>query len=196
MLERVKAMNESGALFGDKRLGFFFYLAVESVMFATLFATYIIFTPSSLGAHPSEVFTTWAAILASVFLLSSSGTLIVAEKGLKKQGKKPVNLGLCLTLVLALIFLGLEMYEFYEYVHQGHGLTANNFMSAFYVLVGLHAAHVLFGILWMAALLFLFSRDIPRGYFEEKLKVFSYYWHFVDVVWVFIFAIVYAPYIF
>lgn len=189
-------MQGAEALFEDKRLGFFLYLGVETVMFATLFATYLIYTPSSLGAHPSEVFTAWAVILASVFLLSSSGTLILAERGMEKKELKTVLAGIVFTLLLALLFMIIEIYEFYEYVHHGHGLTANNFLSSFYVLVGLHAAHVFFGILWMAALLFLYTTKPPHGYLQEKLKTFSYYWHFVDVVWIFIFLIVYAPYIF
>ncbi|WP_077623507.1 cytochrome c oxidase subunit 3 [Sediminibacillus massiliensis] len=189
-------MNKnSGILFEDKRQGFFLYLIVEAVMFAVLFATYFVFTPSPDGPDPSEVFELRTVIVSSVFLLSSSGTLLIAEKGLKSANFKQIWLGLGLTFLLGLLFLCMEIYEFYTFVHEGYGLTANNFMSAFYILVGLHASHVCFGLLWMAALFFHSARKIPYALFEEKQKIFHYYWHFVDLIWIFIVLLVYMPYL-
>ncbi|MFZ3578541.1 cytochrome c oxidase subunit 3 [Virgibacillus sp. DJP39] len=188
--------NNQKALFKDKRLGFFIYLFVESVMFATLFATYLIFTPPSSDPMPSKVFSMKSLIMSSVFLLSSSGTLLFAEKGLDKRKKINIMIGLEMTLLLGLIFLGLEIHEFYKYVKEGYGISANVFMSSFYVLVGLHAAHVTFGIGWMILLLTQFKRmKIPYALYIEKQRIFQYYWHFVDVVWVFIIIIVYLPYL-
>lgn len=189
-------MNDTElALFKDKQMGFFIYLGVEAIMFATLFATYIIFTPAVKGPHPSEVFEWKSLILSSFFLLSSSVTLIIAEKGLTNEQMKKLVIGLGITLVFALVFLGLEVSEFYRYVLEGNEISTNTFLSAFYVLVGLHAAHVLFGACWMGVLFVQFKQKIPRALFTEKLKIFSYYWHFVDIIWIFIIVLVYLPYL-
>ncbi|WP_245807659.1 cytochrome c oxidase subunit 3 [Halobacillus massiliensis] len=186
----------SNELFKDKRFGFFLYLVVEAVMFLTLFATYFIFTPPAEGAQPSDVFEWQMVVLTSAFLLSSSGTLLIAEKGLETGNRKKIWTGLIITFVLGAVFLGLEIYEFYEYAHSGHTISENNFLSSFYVLVGLHASHVAFGIGWMLLLMGqLKANRVPKALFKEKHKIFNYYWHFVDVIWVFIILIVYLPYI-
>ena len=184
-------------LFRDKRIGFLIYLGVEVIMFLTLFATYIIFTPSTEGPHPSEVFQTKTVILTSLFLLSSSGTLIISEQGLNQKNIPKIISWLPVTLLFGLIFMGLEINEFRVLVQDGYGISASSFLSSYYALVGLHAAHVLFGCGWMIILLIqLLGIKIPFSLFTEKFKIFSYYWHFVDAVWVFILIIVYVRYLF
>lgn len=184
------------ALFKDKQLGFFIYLGVEAVMFIVLFATYLIFTPMAKDPIPSEVFETKSLVLSSTFLLSSSGTLILSEKGWQNKQQTKWLLGLGLTLLFGLIFLGLEVHEFYTYLQQGYSTKTNVFMGSFYVLVGLHAAHVAFGTGWMVTLFAQYMRKIPSSLFIEKQKIFSYYWHFVDAIWVLIIFLVYLPYLF
>jgi len=195
-MERGRMMNSYEAeLFKDKKIGFFIFLAVEAVMLATLFANYFIFTPADKGPHPSELFEVKTVVLTSLFLLSSSGTLLYAEKALEAKKAMGMLIGLGITFLFALVFLGLEINEFYEYVSQGYGLSASVFLGAFYVLVGLHAAHVTFGAVWMILLFIHYKSSMPRSLFFEKFKIFSYYWHFVDFIWVFIIIIVYLPYL-
>lgn len=190
-------MNEYElTLFKDKQLGFFIYLGIEAIMFTVLFATYLIFTPSSVGPHPSEVFDVTTVILTSVFLLSSSGTLWIAGRELTKKSINKIYLWLGVTLLLALIFIGLEINEFYQYVQAGNTLSTNSFLSSFYVLLGLHGAHVIFGCGWMIMLLIHLKRRISNSLFTEKFKIFSYYWHFVDSIWILIVLIVYLRYLF
>ncbi|PAV31418.1 cytochrome aa3 quinol oxidase subunit III [Virgibacillus profundi] len=189
-------MNDyESALFKDKQIGFLIYLGAEAIMFTVLFATYLIFTPAEQGPHPTEVFKAVSVILSSFFLLSSSGTLIAAEKGLAKNNQRKFITWFAITLLFAMIFLGLEIHEFYTFVSDGYGISVNVFMSSFYVLVGLHAAHVAFGIGWMIVLFIHYMRKIPMSLFREKHKIFSYYWHFVDVIWVVIILLVYLPYL-
>src|SRR5699024_8626143 len=126
-------------LFRDKQIGFFIYLGVEAVMFLTLFVTYLIFTPSSEGPYPSEVFDTFTVVVSSIFLLSSSGTLIFAEKGLKSTKKTQLLIWLAITLAFAIVFLVFEISEFSRFVAQGYKLSTSSFLSSYYVLVGLHA---------------------------------------------------------
>lgn len=182
-------------LFEDKKLGFYLYLIVEAIMFAVLFATYIIFTPASKGAGPYEVFELKTVIMSSLALIPSSATLLIAESGLKKWSPMKILLGLLLTFLLGATFLGLEIHEFYKYATEGYTFTLNNFMSAFYILVGLHASHVAFGLTWMVVLMLQINSRIPRSLFIEKHKIFNYYWHFVDIIWVLIVLIVYFPYL-
>ncbi|MUV36342.1 Menaquinol oxidase (H(+)-transporting) [Lentibacillus sp. JNUCC-1] len=190
-------MNQyEAALFNDKKFGFLIYLFVEAIMFLTLFATYLIFTPSSEGPHPSDVFETKSVILSSIFLLSSSGTLIMSERGLEGKQLKKLIPWLGVTLLFALVFLGLEISEFYTYVQEGYTLSTSSFLSSYYVLVGLHAAHVAFGCGWMIVLFIQLKRHIPHSLYIEKYKIFSYYWHFVDIVWIGILLVVYVRYIF
>ncbi|MFD2922847.1 cytochrome c oxidase subunit 3 [Halobacillus naozhouensis] len=192
-------MNQtvSRELFGDKRLGFYIYLGVEAVMFATLFATYIIFTPPEKGVTPTEAFDLRSVIMTSAFLLPSSATLLIAEKGLKDASRMKVWIGLITTFLLGAVFLGLEVHEFYKYaVHEGYTISVNNFMASFYTLVGLHASHVAFGLGWMLLLMLQLKRNIPSALFNEKQRIFNYYWHFVDFIWVMIIIFVYSPYVF
>lgn len=180
--------------FGDKRLGFGLYLIAEAIMFATLFATYLIFTPNATNPSPEEIFKLSTIVIASVFLLSSSATIHFGEKAVEKKNVRRIWIGLGTTFLLGLAFMGMEIHEFHNYIKEGHTLTENLFMSSFYLLVGLHASHVLFGLGWLLVLAYQFKR-IPYHLYKEKQEIFSYYWHFVDVIWIFIIAIVYAPYL-
>src|SRR5699024_6439998 len=136
-------------------------------------------------------------VLSSVFLLSSSGTLIVAEKGLANKNVKQIIMWLTVTLLFGLVFLGFEITEFSGFVADGYGVSTSSFLSAYYVLVGLHAALVFFGGGWMILLFIpLFVIKITESLYEEMFTIFSYYWHFVDAIWVFIMLIVYLPYLF
>ena len=183
-------------LFADKKLGFFIYLGVEAVMFLTLFITYLIFTPSSEGPTPSDLFSVVTVVMSSIFLLSSSGTVMLAEKGIERAHDKKTITWLVITLILAVIFLVFEINEFSGFLSDGYGISTSSFLSSYYVLVGLHAAHVLFGCGWMIILLIqLKGIHIPYHLFVEKFKIFSYYWHFVDIVWIFIILFVYAKYL-
>lgn len=191
----MNVMEEN--LFKDKRLGFIIYLSVEAIMFLTLFATYMIFTPATEGPHPSDIFDAKTVALSSFFLLSSSGTLFIAER---KMNEKVFSIFACwlgITLLFGFIFLGFEVNEFRGFVADGYSISTSSFLSSYYALVGLHAAHVLFGCGWMLVLFAqLFLMNTPFTLYKEKIKIFSYYWHFVDTVWIFIILIVYARYLF
>ena len=190
-------MNVNEAeLFRDKQIGFFIYLGVEALMFLTLFVTYFIFTPSSEGPHPSEIFDALTVTLSSIFLLSSSGTLYFSEKALSSDKKKSMLIWLSVTFLFAVIFMVFEISEFSHFVSEGYTTSTSSFLSSYYVLVGLHAAHVLFGCFWMSVLFIQrFLPQFPKTLYYEKFKIFSYYWHFVDLVWIFIILIVYLRYL-
>ncbi|WP_028784169.1 cytochrome c oxidase subunit 3 [Thalassobacillus devorans] len=191
----MSSKTMSKDLYGDKRMGFFIYLFVEAIMFSTLFATYIIYTPPQMGLYPGELFKLHTVVLASVFLLSSSGTLMIAEKGLDRKNARMILTGLLITFTFGATFMYFEVDEFYKFISEGHTVAKNNFLASYFVLVGLHASHVLFGLGWMIVLL-IQRKLLPFNLFAEKHRIFNYYWHFVDIIWVLIVIIVYTPYLF
>ncbi|WML56911.1 cytochrome (ubi)quinol oxidase subunit III [Neobacillus sp. PS2-9] len=178
----------------NKFLGFWFFLGGETVLFASLFATYLALKDKvgdSGQPLAKELFELPLTFVATMLLLTSSLTSVYAMYHMKNFAFKKMMVWLGLTALLGAGFLGLEVYEFSHYVHEGHKFTSSAFGSAFYTLVGFHGGHVAFGLLWCLTLMF---RNGKRGldlYNAPKFYVFSLYWHFIDVVWVFIFTVVY-----
>ncbi|CAG9619848.1 cytochrome (ubi)quinol oxidase subunit III [Sutcliffiella rhizosphaerae] len=193
--ETFPASPEKATLEGkNKFLGFWLFLGGETVLFASLFATYLALSgPDSIVAGPDkkELFDLGLVFAATMILLTSSLTSVYAMYHMKNFNFKKMQLWLGITWLLGFSFLLLEIYEFNHYIHLGHTITSSAFGSAFYVLVGTHGAHVLFGLLWIGTLMI---RNMRRGldlYNAPKFYVASLYWHFIDVVWLFIFTVVY-----
>jgi cytochrome c oxidase subunit 3 len=178
----------------NKFLGFWFFLGGETVLFASLFATYLALkdkVPDSSHHLAKDLFELPLTFVATMLLLTSSLTSVYAMYHMKNFAFKKMMVWMGLTALLGAAFLGLEVYEFTHYVHEGHTFTSSAFGSAFYTLVGFHGGHVAFGLLWCLTLMI---RNANRGldlYNAPKFYVFSLYWHFIDVVWVFIFTVVY-----
>lgn len=127
----------------------------------------------------------------TMILLTSSLTSVFAMFAMKKNQFKKMKAWMWVTVALGAAFLGFEIYEFVEYVHYGLGFTTSAFASSFYALVGLHGAHVLFGLLWISLLLIRYRNSGITLTNAPKFYVSSLYWHFIDVVWIFIFTVVY-----
>jgi heme/copper-type cytochrome/quinol oxidase subunit 3 len=189
----LPAEPEKATLEGrNKILAFWLFLGGETVLFGTLFATFIGLR-NQIGDGPSadELFKLGTVALATFLLLTSSLTSVLAIQAMHRKDLGKIYLWFIVTLFLGLAFLGLEIYEFVEYVHEGHTFTTSAFSSAFYTLVGFHGAHVAFGALWLIVLLLQLTKKGLTVVTAPKLYLFGLYWHFVDVVWVFIFTVVY-----
>jgi len=176
----------------NKVLGFWLFLGGESVLFGTLFASYIALR-SQTGEGPlaTELFKLSTVAIATFILLTSSLTSVFATQALHQNKPKAMLGWLLITVVLGLSFLGLEIYEFYEYVHEGHKFSTSAFSTSFYTLVGFHGAHVLFGVVWISILMGQILKKGLTVVTAPKAYVAGLYWHFIDVVWVFIFTVVY-----
>ncbi|WP_411955355.1 cytochrome (ubi)quinol oxidase subunit III [Alkalibacillus sp. S2W] len=177
----------------NKFMGFWFFLGGETVLFASLFGTFLALRNSNAdGPAAEDIFGLGLVFIMTMLLLTSSLTSVYAMYHMKNNDFKKMQLWLGITVVLGLGFLGMEIYEFYHYVHgYEFGYTTSAFSSAFYTLVGFHGAHVAFGLSWFVALMI---RNAKRGlnlYNAPKFYIGSLYWHFIDVVWVFIFTVVY-----
>ncbi|MBJ8026750.1 cytochrome c oxidase subunit III [Bacillus cereus group sp. N21] len=192
--ETFPAEPEKATLEGkNKFVGFWLFLGGETVLFASLFGTYLALKNSTNGGPTSqEMFQMPLVFIMTMLLLTSSLTSVYAMYHMKNFNFKQMQLWLLVTVLLGLGFLGFEIYEFYHYTHEfKHTMRSSAFGSAFYALVGTHGLHVLFGLLWILTLVF---RNAKRGlnlYNAPKFYVASIYWHFIDVVWVFIFTVVY-----
>ncbi len=192
--ETFPASPEKATLEGkNKFLGFWLFLGGETVLFASLFATFLALRESKAGgASTAEMFELPIVFIATMLLLTSSLTSVYAMYHMKNFSFKKMQVWLLVTVLLGAGFLGVEIYEFMHYTHEfGFTITSSALGSAFYTLVGTHGAHVAFGLLWISALMI---RNAKRGlslYNAPKYYVASLYWHFIDVVWVFIFTVVY-----
>ncbi|RID83992.1 cytochrome aa3 quinol oxidase subunit III [Peribacillus asahii] len=173
-------------------LGFWVFLGAEIMLFATLFSGYFtLVNRTGNGPTGADIFEITPILLETMLLLTSSFTIGLAIHAMRLGNKKAMNVYFVLTLLLGLGFLSLEVYEFIHYVHIGAGLQTSAFTAALLTLLGTHGAHVTFGIFWG---LFIIGQLKSRGLTPEvanKSFIFSLYWHFLDVVWIFIFSFVY-----
>ncbi|MFG6116795.1 cytochrome c oxidase subunit 3 [Thalassobacillus cyri] len=177
----------------NKFLGFWFFLGGETVLFASLFGTFLALKDSTAGGPGTEeLFGLELVFVMTMLLLTSSLTSVYAMYHMKNNNFSKMMVWLGVTVALGFSFLGFELYEFYHYIHEYEFTFRSSALgSAFYTLVGFHGGHVLFGLLWIVTLM---ARNAKRGlnlYNAPKFYVASLYWHFIDVVWVFIFTVVY-----
>ncbi|CAI8925168.1 MULTISPECIES: cytochrome c oxidase subunit 3 [Brevibacillus] len=176
----------------NKVLGFWLFLGGETVLFGSLFATFIALRDQANGGPTSQsLFDMNLVAVATLLLLTSSMTSVMATLALHKKDLKKIQLWLTITVLLGLGFLALEIYEFVHYVNEGLKMSTSAFASAFYTLVGFHGAHVAFGISWIILLQVSATKKGLTVVTAPKFYLACLYWHFIDVVWVFIFTVVY-----
>ncbi len=189
----LPAEPEKATLEGrNKILGFWLFLGGETVLFGSLFATFLALRSSVLdGPTEAELFNLPMIGLTTLILLTSSMTSVLAIQAMHRHDRKGIQKWLGVTVALGLVFLFLEIYEFVEYVNHGHKFTTSAFSTAFYTLVGFHGAHVVFGIVWISMIIRQLTTKGLTVVTAPKVYVVSLYWHFVDLVWVFIFTVVY-----
>lgn len=172
--------------------GFWVYLMTDLLMFAILFAVYAVMRGSNVGSPPaSELFSPQIGLINTFILLTSSFTCGLGMIAARKYQLKQVYLWFIVTFLLGLAFLSIELYEFAELMHEGFTLQTNGFLSAFFVLVGTHGLHITSGLLWLGVILFFISKRGLNSNMIRKLGLLSLFWHFLDIVWIFIFTVVY-----
>jgi cytochrome c oxidase subunit 3 len=176
----------------NKVLGFWLFLGGEVVLFGSLFATFIALRNAyGSGPSPQELYDLGLVAAATIILLTSSLTSVMAILAMHREDIAKMQLWLTITVLLGLAFLGLEIYEFFHYYHLGHTMSSSAFGSSFYTLVGFHGGHVLAGVTWISLLQMQLAKKGLTVVTAPKIYLASLYWHFVDLVWVFIFTVVY-----
>lgn len=177
----------------DRRLfGFWTYIMTDCVLFASLFATYAVLHNNTYGGPGGrELFDLPPVLAETLILLTSSFTCGLAMLAVRKRQKSQVRLWLAVTFLLGASFLLIELNEFHHLAATGNSWARSGFLSAFFTLVGTHGLHISVGLVWMAALWHKIGhRGLTRATLR-RLSMLSYFWHFLDVVWIFIFTVVY-----
>ncbi|HSE95193.1 MAG TPA: cytochrome c oxidase subunit I [Methylomirabilota bacterium] len=168
------------------------FLGSECLFFGTLISIYLVYKGRSLsGPTPGEILNIPLTSFSTFVLLMSSLTVVLAVSAIQRGDLAGTGRWLGATVAGGLIFLLGQVYEFQEFLHEGLGLTTNLFGSTFYVMVGFHGAHVAIGVLWLAVLWYLVRRGRVGQAQAVLVDIAGLYWHFVDVVWIAIFTLVY-----
>lgn len=172
--------------------GFWVYLMTDCVLFASLFATYAVLHGNTFGGPGGrELFSMPYVLAETLILLTSSFTCGLASLAVRRKDQQMTIIWFAITALLGMAFLTLELTEFRHLVVEGNSWRRSGFLSAFFTLVGTHGLHITVGLLWMFALL---AQVVRRGLTEatsRRLLLLSLFWHFLDVIWIFIFSIVY-----
>ena len=175
-----------------RKLGMWGFLGSECLFFGTLISVYLLYKHRSVsGPGAREILNIPLTSVSTFDLLMSSLMMVLAVAAIQRGDVRWTRRWLLATIALGLLFLGGQAYEFTSFVHEGLGLTTNLFGSTFYVLVGLHGAHVSVGVLWLGTLWWLAGRGRIGRDQALLVDIAGLYWHFVDVVWIAIFTLIY-----
>lgn len=172
--------------------GFWIYLMTDCILFATLFTTYAVLHNNTFGGPTGkELFSLPYALGETGLLLVSSFTCGLGRLSCYYNQKRKMLIWFAITFLLGASFIFMEVREFTHLVRDGHSWQTSAFLSAFFTLVGTHGLHVSIGLLWMLILLYpVFKKGITPVSFK-RISCLALFWHFLDVVWIFIFTFVY-----
>lgn len=184
--------HETSLGLDSRKLMMWLFLGSECLFFGSLISTYLFYRGRSLtGPYPNDVFDIPYTSVSSFVLLMSSLTMVLALAAIQRGDHKGLRVWLLSTALLGLTFLGGQAYEFTTFVREGLSLSANLFGTTFFVLTGFHGAHVTVGVLILLSLLTMSLRGRLPQESSLNVELAGLYWHFVDVVWIVIFTVVY-----
>jgi heme/copper-type cytochrome/quinol oxidase subunit 3 len=176
----------------NTKLAMWVYLGSDCLLFGSLISTYLLLRHRSVtGLGPEDVFDIPFTSVSSFVLLMSSLTMALAVASISRGDIHRNRVWLATTAMLGAVFIGGQVYEFTTFYREGLGFTTNIFASAFYTLTGFHGVHVTVGIIMLMSLLVMSLRGNLGPDRAESVEIIGLYWHFVDIVWVIIFTIVY-----
>jgi heme/copper-type cytochrome/quinol oxidase subunit 3 len=176
----------------SRKLGMWAFLASECLFFGALISSYLLYrTKGPEGQRPHDLYDIPYTSVSSFVLLMSSLTMVLALSAIKRQDHYRLRVWLLATALLGTVFVGGQVYEFTVFNHEGMHLTTSPASSSFFVLTGFHGMHVTVGIFWLLSLVGLSLRGKVPSERHLDVEMAGLYWHFVDVVWIVIFTIVY-----
>ena len=174
------------------KLGMWLFLGSECLLFGGLISTYMLYRGRvGQGPTPSQVFDIPFTSVSSFVLLMSSLTMVLAVSSATKKDDRGTMLWLTVTALLGATFVGGQVYEFTAFKSEGLGFGTSLFGSSFYTLTGFHGVHVTVGIIMLMALVGIVQRGEIPGSKSETIEMIGLYWHFVDIVWIVIFTLIY-----
>lgn len=187
MKKNIKNQEYSNNIFG-----FWIYIMSDCILFATLFSVYNIFNTHIFGGlSPKDLFNIKLVFIETILLLLSSFTFGVAKISTKNKLINKTTKHLLITFILGLSFVGIEIYEFYSLYYQNQSWQESAFLSSFFALVGTHGAHIIIGLIWIVTVIFQININKITKKTEENIKILGIFWHFLDIVWIFIFSTIY-----
>ncbi len=183
----AKYDNETKTIFG-----FWVYIMTDCVLFASLFAVFAVLRNNTFGGPSgAQLFSLPYVLAETLVLLSSSFSCGLAVLSAQKRHKNHVIFWFLITFILGAIFLTLELNEFHKFIAMGDSWRRSGFLSSYFTLVATHGLHITIGLIWMAVMIgYIIKRGITDGVLK-RIRLISLFWHFLDVVWIFIFTIVY-----
>lgn len=172
--------------------GFWIYILSDCILFATIFAAFAVLRHNFFGQADILKLTDLSNIfIETLVLLTSSFTFGLAIIAVYQEKLAAVLKWLMLTFMLGATFVGMELAEFIQLNQEGFGWQANAAMSAFYTLVGTHGLHVSIGLIWLIAIIFQLKKFGLNGAMKRRLTYLGLFWAFLDIIWIFVFTIVY-----
>ncbi len=172
--------------------GFWVYLMTDCILFGALFATYAVLHGNTFGGPSArELFSLPFVLTETLILLTSSFTAGLATLAVRRGKQNQVLIWFALTFLLGIAFLTMEVTEFSHLASEGNSWQRSGFLSAFFTLVGTHGLHITTGLLWMAVMMVQILRRGLDSAVARRLTLLSLFWHFLDIIWIFIFTIVY-----
>ena len=168
------------------------FIGSECMLFGSLIAGYLAYRGRSVvGPYPEDLLNIPFITVTTFVLLMSSLAMVLALSAVQRGHRSGAKLWLAATAILGMIFLGGQYYEFSHFVHEGLGLSRNLFSATFFLLTGTHGAHVTVGVIWLLSLLGMEMKGNLGPEKAEIVEVAGLYWHFVDVIWIVLFTVIY-----
>ncbi|MGW8160906.1 MAG: cytochrome o ubiquinol oxidase subunit III [Desulfobulbales bacterium] len=176
----------------NQAFGFWLYIMSDLVLFAAIFATYLVLSHNYAGGPTGkDLFRLPYVFGETLLLLLSSATYGLAMLAMHEERKNSVITWIAVTFLFGVGFISMEVNEFYSMIIEGNGPERSGFLSGFFTLVGTHGAHVICGLIWMVVMMGqIFTKGLALSV-QSKLLRLSIFWHFLDIVWVGVFTIVY-----
>jgi len=176
----------------NEKLAMWVFLGSECLLFGGLISTFLLYkTRAAGGETPHDLYDILFTSISSFVLLMSSLTMVLAVSSIQRRDLRAMRGWLLTTALLGVVFISGQVYEFTEFLNEGYGFTHSPAWSAFYTLTGFHGVHVTLGIVMLISAVGLSMRGHITPKNAEAVEIVGLYWHFVDVVWVVIFSVVY-----
>lgn len=183
---------DTKTLLNRTSVGFWLYLMTDCLLFGSLFSIYVVLRDSIAGGPAgSDIFEMPTVLVETIALLLSSFACGIALMAMIKKNVPLMVVGLIVTGLLGVVFLSIELDEFTALVQAGTGPDRSAFLSAFFTLVGTHGLHIFTGLVWLVVLLCSLAARGLTSKLVRQITLFGLFWHFLDVIWIFIFTLVY-----
>ncbi len=190
--EAIATQMHSATGLPSRKILMWAFIGSECMLFGSLIITYMVYRGRSIvGPYPEDLLNIPFISVTTFVLLMSSLMMVLALGAVQRGDMKRGKVWLLATALLGSVFLAGQVYEFTHFVHEGLTLRTNLFGGSFFLLTGTHGAHVTVGVIWLLSLFFMATRGRLTRANAETVEIAGLYWHFVDVVWIVLFTLIY-----